>query len=242
MMREVLTRRFKRLMRGSAARGDRVDARQLRTLVPCGRGWRPTGRAGDDGRCERLADPSPASLRSSTLSRKAERAMERGEAIETTDDADSPWPDLVLIDGGQGQLTAARETLAALGVTDVPLVGDRQGAGARCRPRDLLHARAASRSSSSRAIRCSISCSGCATRRIASRSARTAHAAQEGHPRGRPAGDPRHRPDPQARAAAALRHAEGDRARLARRSRTGARHQRRNRAQDLRFLPRNRAG
>ncbi len=37
------------------------------------------------------------------------------------------WPDLVLIDGGQGQLGAAQETLAALGVTDVPLVAIAKG-------------------------------------------------------------------------------------------------------------------
>ncbi len=36
-------------------------------------------------------------------------------------------PDLVLIDGGAGQLTAARETLAELGVDDVPLVGIAKG-------------------------------------------------------------------------------------------------------------------
>jgi excinuclease ABC subunit C len=42
-------------------------------------------------------------------------------------DTDSPWPDLVLIDGGQGQLNTARQTLAALGVTDVPLVGVAKG-------------------------------------------------------------------------------------------------------------------
>jgi len=42
--------------------------------------------------------------------------------------ADMPaWPDLVLIDGGQGQLTAARETLEELGITDVPLVGIAKG-------------------------------------------------------------------------------------------------------------------
>jgi excinuclease ABC subunit C len=40
---------------------------------------------------------------------------------------DSPWPDLVLIDGGLGQLNAARETLAALGVADVPLVAIAKG-------------------------------------------------------------------------------------------------------------------
>jgi excinuclease ABC subunit C len=43
------------------------------------------------------------------------------------EDADSPWPDLVLIDGGQGQLSAARETLAALGVGDLPLIAIAKG-------------------------------------------------------------------------------------------------------------------
>lgn len=50
------------------------------------------------------------------------------EDAETSGTADLPaWPDLVLVDGGQGQLTAARETLEALGVTDVPLVGIAKG-------------------------------------------------------------------------------------------------------------------
>jgi excinuclease ABC subunit C len=40
---------------------------------------------------------------------------------------DSPWPDLVVIDGGRGQLTAAQETLAGLGITDVPLVAVAKG-------------------------------------------------------------------------------------------------------------------
>jgi excinuclease ABC subunit C len=43
------------------------------------------------------------------------------------DDEDQPWPDLVLIDGGQGQLKAAQETLSALGVTNVPLVAIAKG-------------------------------------------------------------------------------------------------------------------
>jgi excinuclease ABC subunit C len=43
------------------------------------------------------------------------------------EEADSPWPDLVLIDGGQGQLSAARETLAALGVGDLPLIAIAKG-------------------------------------------------------------------------------------------------------------------
>lgn len=43
------------------------------------------------------------------------------------EDEDQPWPDLVLIDGGLGQLKAAQETLGALGVTDVPLVAIAKG-------------------------------------------------------------------------------------------------------------------
>jgi excinuclease ABC subunit C len=42
-------------------------------------------------------------------------------------DAEQPWPDLVLIDGGQGQLSAAREALAALGVGDVAMIGVAKG-------------------------------------------------------------------------------------------------------------------
>jgi excinuclease ABC subunit C len=43
------------------------------------------------------------------------------------DDDVPPWPDLVLIDGGQGQLTAARETMDALGVADVPIIAIAKG-------------------------------------------------------------------------------------------------------------------
>ena len=37
------------------------------------------------------------------------------------------WPDLVLIDGGKGQLDAARATLTEMGIADVPLVGIAKG-------------------------------------------------------------------------------------------------------------------
>jgi len=78
MMREVLTRRFKRLLAE--------------------------------------APLSPAA--------DAADAVLQGERDEEQDE--SPWPDLVLIDGGQGQLTAAREVLGALGV-EVPLVAIAKG-------------------------------------------------------------------------------------------------------------------
>src|SRR5512139_3314841 len=43
------------------------------------------------------------------------------------DGEDQPWPDLLLIDGGQGQLNAAQETLTALGISDVPIVAIAKG-------------------------------------------------------------------------------------------------------------------
>jgi excinuclease ABC subunit C len=41
--------------------------------------------------------------------------------------ADQPWPDLVVIDGGRGQLGAAQGILAALGIDDIPLLAIAKG-------------------------------------------------------------------------------------------------------------------
>jgi excinuclease ABC subunit C len=48
------------------------------------------------------------------------------QAEPAADDVESPWPDLVLIDGGLGQLNAARDVLAELGV-ETPLVAIAKG-------------------------------------------------------------------------------------------------------------------
>src|SRR6185312_6761116 len=93
MMREVLRRRFKRLLDEAPRVPDEVAA---------------------EGEARRDAPALPA----------ASESIDSGAPDE---DADSPWPDLVLIDGGQGQLTVATETLAQLGITDVPLVGIAKG-------------------------------------------------------------------------------------------------------------------
>jgi excinuclease ABC subunit C len=50
----------------------------------------------------------------------------RQEVADADEHEESPWPDLVLIDGGQGQLSAAREALGALGV-EVPLAAIAKG-------------------------------------------------------------------------------------------------------------------
>jgi excinuclease ABC subunit C len=51
-----------------------------------------------------------------------------GRALKEDPERESgTWPDLVLIDGGIGQLNAAREVLAEIGVHDVPLVAVAKG-------------------------------------------------------------------------------------------------------------------
>ncbi|MFC0409539.1 excinuclease ABC subunit UvrC [Roseomonas elaeocarpi] len=51
-----------------------------------------------------------------------------GRALkEDPEREDGGWPDLVLIDGGLGQLNAAREILAEMGVHDIPLVAVAKG-------------------------------------------------------------------------------------------------------------------
>ena len=73
-------------------------------------------------RFRRLRDENPRAVPD------AGAAAERDERDrDGSDGEESPWPDLVLIDGGQGQLAAARETLAALGIADMPLVAVAKG-------------------------------------------------------------------------------------------------------------------
>ncbi|MEC8274225.1 MAG: excinuclease ABC subunit UvrC, partial [Pseudomonadota bacterium] len=56
------------------------------------------------------------------FSRRFSRALK-----EDPDRDQGQWPDLVLIDGGKGQLSAVRETLTELGIDDVPLVAIAKG-------------------------------------------------------------------------------------------------------------------
>jgi excinuclease ABC subunit C len=103
MMREVLTRRFKRLIAEAP--------RQVSPDTPTAQPAAGAGFAEPDGTGElallHAADAPPPDL-----------SEERDE---------SPWPGLVLIDGGLGQLAAARETLDALGIRDLPIVAIAKG-------------------------------------------------------------------------------------------------------------------
>ncbi len=122
MMREVLQRRFKRLL-----------AELPRLLLPSpvpGEGGAQQSRAPGVGpAAEMRLEPSPALAALGRPFPERQRQSpepERELAASEADEDESPWPDLVLIDGGQGQLNAARESLAALGA-EVPLVAIAKG-------------------------------------------------------------------------------------------------------------------
>ncbi|HWV82217.1 MAG TPA: excinuclease ABC subunit UvrC [Hyphomicrobiaceae bacterium] len=89
MMREVLTRRFKRIAPTATVDESPVELGN----VP-----------------ETAADIAPAD-----------------EIDETEDVAFPDKPDLVLIDGGLGQLNVAREVFESLGITDIALIGVAKG-------------------------------------------------------------------------------------------------------------------
>jgi excinuclease ABC subunit C len=56
------------------------------------------------------------------LERRFTRAQE-----EDPDRENGTWPDLLLIDGGKGQISAVKSVLEAMGVEDVPLIGVSKG-------------------------------------------------------------------------------------------------------------------
>ncbi len=103
MMREMLERRFKRLL--AEAPRPSADA----TQIPAPQLHEPD--QGEEVHDAAVPDDAP----------RDEDPHDDEEA------AASPWPDLLLIDGGRGQLAAAQETLAGLGVADVALVAIAKG-------------------------------------------------------------------------------------------------------------------
>jgi excinuclease ABC subunit C len=68
--------------------------------------------------------------------------LERRFARLEKDDPDrqsGEWPDLVLIDGGKGQVSSVRETFEDLGIQDVPLVGVAKGPHHGREGREVFH-------------------------------------------------------------------------------------------------------
>jgi excinuclease ABC subunit C len=127
MMREVLTRRFKRLLAEAPNKERQRGGVVASPLEGVADPAQPDREAGPSVRNPviPLSDPPPASLHSGARERGPGGGRERASDHDEQDD--SPWPDLLVIDGGQGQLSAAREVLAGLGL-DVPVVAIAKGA------------------------------------------------------------------------------------------------------------------
>jgi excinuclease ABC subunit C len=115
MMREVLTRRFRRLLAEAPLKQGGDVAHPLLNGERGG-----VRRVDAGGESSDRGTPSLGALRTPTSPHQGK--VNGGEASHD----DSPWPDLLLIDGGQGQLTAAREVLAGLGI-EVPVVAIAKG-------------------------------------------------------------------------------------------------------------------
>src|SRR2546423_1932454 len=145
MMREVLERRFKRLIaeapRETVALNGSADDRLAPLPSPlAGEGGERSepGEGGQDDRESRT--PLPDALRAPLWGEVETAAREENiGSEEIADDPESPWPDLVIIDGGRGQLSAAQEALAALALTDIPLIAVAKGPD-RDAGRETFHA------------------------------------------------------------------------------------------------------
>ena len=88
---------------------------------PSHRRRRPARRTAPD-----VAEPATGgddyAMMREVFSRRFGRALK-----EDPERARGQWPDLVLIDGGQGQLTAAQQVFAELGIEDLPIVSIAKG-------------------------------------------------------------------------------------------------------------------
>jgi len=63
-----------------------------------------------------------------------------GRALaEDPDREDGTWPDLVLIDGGKGQMSAVRETVEEIGIEDLPLIAIAKGPHHGREGREVFH-------------------------------------------------------------------------------------------------------
>jgi excinuclease ABC subunit C len=126
MMREVLQRRFKRLLNEAPRPGvPAVQSPEQATGAPGLPG--PDLAAAPEAAVLQEPVPQEPVPQDRLPQELVPQEAEPGAEPPSPERDDIAWPDLVLIDGGAGQLNAARETLAALGITDVAMAAIAKG-------------------------------------------------------------------------------------------------------------------
>ncbi len=73
------------------------------------------------------------------FARRFARAQDEDPDRATQGQEGGMWPDLVLIDGGKGQMSAARDTLEELGIEDLPLIAIAKGPHHGREGREVFH-------------------------------------------------------------------------------------------------------
>ncbi|MFM2422510.1 MAG: UvrABC system protein [Pseudomonadota bacterium] len=135
MMREVLTRRFKRVVAAQEAvaeiensavpEADVAEAEQSRITEPT---MTPRKERGADAIAFGVLKAQPKRQNIDPESLPAEDDEEDdGEELTLDQESFPDVPDLILVDGGAGQLAMAKEVFAELGVKDVAMVGVAKG-------------------------------------------------------------------------------------------------------------------
>lgn len=124
-MNEMLLRRFKRgvVQRAGAERRDAVAAARS------GERDRPAPSADFEAsarvQTEAIVDRNEGLLGESVSTLSDKQALSNSVAAESNGWGESAWavlPDLIVIDGGKGQLSAARHALEESGIRDIPLI------------------------------------------------------------------------------------------------------------------------
>jgi excinuclease ABC subunit C len=126
MMREVLTRRFKRLLREHGLPAGEAASSESEGTEPLSESW-PGATEPSIPSAEEAVGALDGRLKGGHDGIEPDSSDETEDDVEAQGGDVGAWPDLVLIDGGAGQLSAAQSVLAELGLHGLAIAGIAKG-------------------------------------------------------------------------------------------------------------------